>query len=552
MPRHYQKKFGPRGKKNYNEKFLQRAVTMVKQKKMSTRAAAEQFAIPYSTINDHYHGRHLLKYGRPSALDENEEKMLAEGLQLCAKWGSPLKPIDIKHIVRQYLTKRRVTEPRFEHNLPGTDWFNGFMKQNSTLTIELAENTKRVRAALSYELVADYFRNSKNVMKDIPCSNIINYDETNFVDDPGAVKVVSKKGTKHAHRAIDSTKTSTTVMFAIAGDDTMLPPYIVYKEKHSYVGWTEGGIKVARYNRTLSGWFDATIFEDWFYSIILPHFEKLDGHKVLVENNLSSHVTLGIQECENNEVRFLLLPPNSTHLLQPLHVAYFRPLKAAWKKEAVESVGLKSQANSIAGFRACGIVPFNPDAVLKKIPRKAVDETLETSWTGALVDHLEQLRTDPTKTVKRRKKLNVPPGRSIGTSDLRQRRKASDSESEDEHGEANNKNISDIESGKESDLEVAESEKSFTEDYEIGESSTFFENLTEEQNALPEEQNFEVFIVNDYVSVKFKTNRRDRNFIAKIETISDEELTVNTIRKKTQTKMYFCVSANSGLINNYV
>ncbi|KAG5878381.1 hypothetical protein JTB14_020617 [Gonioctena quinquepunctata] len=261
----------------------------------------------------------------------------------------------------------------------------------------------------------------------------------------------------------------------------MLPPYIVYKAKHSYVGWTEGGIEGARYNRTLSGWFDATIFEDWFYSIILPHFKKLDGHKVLVGDNLSSHVTLSvIQECENNNIRFVLLPPNSTHLLQPLDVAYFRPLKAAWKKvletwklrnrgvlpktlfskllkEAVESVGLKSQANY------CRV---------------------QGMW-----HHPHQ------KTPK-------PGGR--------------DSESEDEHGEANNKNISDIES----DLEVAESEKSFTEDYEIGEPSTLFENLTEEQNSLPEEQNSEVFIVNDYVLVKFKTNRRDRHFIAKIETVS--------------------------------
>ncbi|KAG5871940.1 hypothetical protein JTB14_022415 [Gonioctena quinquepunctata] len=122
-------------------------------------------------------------------------------------------------------------------------------------------------------------------------------------------------------------------MFAIAGDGTMLPPYIVYKAKHSYVGWTEGGIEGARYNRTLSGWFDATIFEDCFYSIILLHFKKLDGHKVLVGDHLSSHVTLSvIQECENNNIRFVLLPPNSTHLLQPLDVAYFRPLKTAWKK----------------------------------------------------------------------------------------------------------------------------------------------------------------------------------------------------------------------------
>ncbi|CAG9820629.1 unnamed protein product [Phaedon cochleariae] len=86
MPRHYRKKFGPRGKKNYYEKFLQRAVAAVKDKKISMKAAAERFAIPYSTINDHYHGRHPLKYGRPSALDENGEKMLAGGLQL---WAFP-------------------------------------------------------------------------------------------------------------------------------------------------------------------------------------------------------------------------------------------------------------------------------------------------------------------------------------------------------------------------------------------------------------------------------------------------------------------------------
>lgn len=73
-------------------------------------------------------------------------------------------------------------------------------------------------------------------------------------------------------------------------------------------------------------------------------------------------------------------------------------------KEAVESVGLKSLANCIAGLKACCIVPFNLDTVQKKIPHKNVDDTLETSWTNAIVDHLQQLWTGPTKTIKRGKK----------------------------------------------------------------------------------------------------------------------------------------------------
>lgn len=34
MPRHYQKKLGPRGKRNYDDSFLQRAVAAVKQTKI--------------------------------------------------------------------------------------------------------------------------------------------------------------------------------------------------------------------------------------------------------------------------------------------------------------------------------------------------------------------------------------------------------------------------------------------------------------------------------------------------------------------------------------
>lgn len=43
-------------------------------------------------------------------------------------------------------------------------------------------------------------------------------------------------------------------MFAVAGDGTLLPPYIVYKAKHMYEGWEDGGFAGARYNRAMNGW----------------------------------------------------------------------------------------------------------------------------------------------------------------------------------------------------------------------------------------------------------------------------------------------------------
>ena len=63
----------------------------------------------------------------------------------------------------------------------------------------------------------------------MPLSNIVNYDETNLSDDPGKRKVIIRRGTKYPERVINSSKSSTSVMFAAAADGTILPPYVVYK-----------------------------------------------------------------------------------------------------------------------------------------------------------------------------------------------------------------------------------------------------------------------------------------------------------------------------------
>lgn len=67
--------------------------------------------------------------------------------------------------------------------------------------------------------------------------------------------------------------------------------------------------------------------------MVLQHFKKLENSKVLIGDNLNNHITVNaIQECNNNNIKFVLLSPNSTHLLQPLDVASFRPLKTSRRK----------------------------------------------------------------------------------------------------------------------------------------------------------------------------------------------------------------------------
>lgn len=67
----------------------------------------------------------------------------------------------------------------------------------------------------------------------------------------------------------------------------MLPPYIVYKAKGLWEPWTQNGPKNCRYNTSLSGWFDANIFQDWFEKTLIHHLKKKPGKKVVIGDNLS-------------------------------------------------------------------------------------------------------------------------------------------------------------------------------------------------------------------------------------------------------------------------
>lgn len=55
------------------------------------------------------------------------------------------------------------------------------------------------------------------------------------------------------------------------------------------------------------------------FQTLLPHEERQQGRKVLIGDNLSTHIQQEIiYECKQNDINFVCLLKNSTHLTQPL------------------------------------------------------------------------------------------------------------------------------------------------------------------------------------------------------------------------------------------
>lgn len=455
MPRRYERQKGSRKYADYTQENLDEAIRKIRSGEMSNRKAAKHYKISISTIKRRLKGVHLKRPGGQTILDEETEKMFADHVVTCSLFGYPMTGFDIRVLVKSYLDRNGLTISSFKNNLPGKEWYKSFMSRHRDLTERISSNIKKQRAKVSTYSINEYFDYLEQEIVNVPPSNIFNFDETNLTDDPGNLKIVTKRGVKYPERILNSTKSSTSIMMCGNAEGTMLPPYVVYKSKELWTTWTEGGPSGCRYNRTSSGWFDNVTFDDWFNTVVIPHLKKLSGTKVVIGDNLSSHLNLNIIElCQKHDIKFICLPPNSSHISQPLDVAYFRSMKGAWRriltdykvktnkspvpksdfpkllKQLVTELHHEGSNSLVNGFRKTGIYPVNRKEILDRLPTKDSlpnkkkgshdGEELKQRVSDSVLEFLHKKRYgEGNEKVGRKKKVQVKPGKSVSADDFK-------------------------------------------------------------------------------------------------------------------------------------
>ena len=55
---------------------------------------------------------------------------------------------------------------------------------------------------MSEDVINDYFNHLEETLKDVPASNLFNYDETNVTDDPGSKQVITHCGRNRVERKV--------------------------------------------------------------------------------------------------------------------------------------------------------------------------------------------------------------------------------------------------------------------------------------------------------------------------------------------------------------
>nr|XP_049694742.1 uncharacterized protein LOC126054213 [Helicoverpa armigera] len=437
------RELGSRMYKNYSYEMLMLACEAVQSGQISSRDAERQFGIPRRTIVNKIKQVHLKPVGRPTALTTKEEDQIVKVLQASSTFGSPLTKLDLKLLIHEYV-KKNSRDHIFKNKIPGDAWVQSFLVRHANeLTLRTTQNISKARAEKGSQEILNYFKNLSTTLKDVPAENIVNFDETNLSDDPGSSKSIFRRGVKYPERIVNSTKGNISLMFTATAAGRCLPLYVVYKATNLYSEWINGGPPETRYNCTKSGWFDSAMFEDYFETIIISWAKETEGAKVVICDNLSSHFSVKVVElCAQHNIKFVFIPPRSTHLTQPLDVAFFAPLKKCWRKilyqyklknptqttlnkkhfpkllnELIEVIKINEKRNIISGFRASGIFPLNPQEVLKKIPEMQ-EEIISYGIDQVLVDYLTETRAQKPMQVQRSKKVNCEPGKSVSISDI--------------------------------------------------------------------------------------------------------------------------------------
>ncbi len=144
-------------------------------------------------------------------------------------------------------------------------------------------------------------------------------------------KVVFSKYQKQAFINQAGNREWASLIEAIGNAGRQLPLFVILKDKKWKDDWYPSDmVQSARISPSENGWTDNKLCMEWIRNCFEPKTRSYlpDEYRVLIVDGYTSHISTGfIQFALENPIVGLCLPAYSTHLLQPLDVGVFGPLK---------------------------------------------------------------------------------------------------------------------------------------------------------------------------------------------------------------------------------
>ena len=312
----------------------------------------------------------------------------------------------------------------------GTYWPRNFVKRTESLKTRFNRPYDRQRALCEdpqaiqawFELVE-----RTKAKYGICDEDMYNFDKTGFqMGKISAQLVVTSSERRSRPKAIQpGNREWVTVIHGISAAGWAIPPFIIFAGQHHLSAWYKGNDIPSDWAISLSdnGWTTNELGISWLKHFIRHTKERrVGGYQLLILDGHESHQSVEFQQlCKESKIIALCMPSHSSHLLQPLDVGCFSPLKRAYGDQishlirdsinhitkleflpAFYAAYQKSitKENICASFRGAGLVPHDPQAVIGKLDIKLRTPTppaLEaTPWEARTPSNAREIEAQST------------------------------------------------------------------------------------------------------------------------------------------------------------
>ena len=139
----------------------------------------------------------------------------------------------------------------------------------------------------------------------------------------------------------DGSREWVTLLACACADGTALPPSLIYQATNKDIqsSWVEdikAGTHTVHVSSSPSGWTNNDLGLAWLEQVF-DRYTKAKArrsYRLLILDGHGSHITMDfINYCDQHRILLAILPPHSTHTLQPLDVVLFKPLSSAYSAE---------------------------------------------------------------------------------------------------------------------------------------------------------------------------------------------------------------------------
>ncbi len=393
--------------KTYTEADIQLAISDIKaQRVRSVQKAAAIYNIPRKTLSDRLAGKRMRRdcEANSKRLTKLEEEAIVQRVLEQSAQGLAPSKLQVQEMADKLLKAR-------DSNPVGKNWVDNLVKRTPELRSCWSRPYDYQRAACEDPAAIQRWFDLVQATREkwgIPDSDTYNFDETGFIMGKmlSQMVITGSEGLGKKKKIQPGNREWVTIIQGVGAAGYLLPPFVIFAGSVLIDVWFKDLPRDWILEVSPNGWTNNQLALAW-----LEHFDKhtksnsMGVYRLLIVDGHESHSSLEFWDaCKEKKIILLYMPPHSSHLLQPLDVGCFAPLKRRYSDQI--SALARNRINFIsketflqafkpafeqsltaenikAGFRGAGLVPHNPDAVLLKLDVRLQTPELPPPTQGA-------------------------------------------------------------------------------------------------------------------------------------------------------------------------